>query len=124
MTKQNKTQVETMNIFGYEIENKKLNTQELVDLVKKNFETLETVGHVSYFILALKHLGLVSDSYSVITAIIIKIFELNGQQTNTTEKCMAWYMQKIKKEQINIYEPFKVGRKKQDTNLVLSNIKF
>lgn len=124
MTKQNKTQVTTMNIFGYEIENKKLNTQELVDLVKKNFETLETVGHVSYFVLALKHLGLVSDSYAVITALIIKIFELNGQQTNTTEKCMAWYMQKIKKEQINIYEPFRAGRKKQDANQVLSNIKF
>ncbi len=50
----------------------------------------------------------------MVAAIINKLFEIKGLQTNTTEKCQAWYMQKIKKGLVNINEPFKAGRKKQN----------
>ena len=52
MTKsQNK---ETVSLFGIEIENKKYDTKALVSLLKEKFDELETVGHISYFVQAMK----------------------------------------------------------------------
>lgn len=104
----------TVRVFNIEVENKKYDTRALAQLVQNKFDELETVGHVSYFILGLKHLGLIDESYAMVAAIINKLFEIKGLQTNTTEKCQAWYMQKIKKGLVNINEPFKAGRKKQN----------
>ena len=117
MTKSQTTQTakaqNMVKVFNIEIENKNYNTKELVNLVRNHFDELETVGHVSYFILGLKHLGLIKDSYAMIAAIVNKLFELKGLKTNTTEKCQGWYYQQIKKGKVNINEEFKQGRKKQ-----------
>ena len=111
MTKsQNK---ETVSLFGIEIENKKYDTKALVTLLKDKFNELETVGHISYFVQAMKQKKLVDDSYAMIAAIINKLFEINGLQANTTDKCQAWYANKLRKGQINPDEPFRAGRKKQ-----------
>lgn len=112
MTKsQNKAVV---TVFGIEIENKKYDTKALVELLKEKFNELETVGHISYFVQALKQMKLVDDSYAMIAAIINKLFEINGLQTKTTDKCQAWYANKLRKGQINPAEPFRAGRKKQE----------
>lgn len=109
----------TVLVFGQELEKKVLSNQELIDLVKARFnsENLE-VGKISYYILALKHLEMTTLSYASIVAIIKKLFEINNMQTNTTEKCMAWYMQKIKKNKIDITKEFSnIGRKKEVINV-------
>ena len=116
MTRQNKTQdtVEMISLFGIEIENKKYDTKALVSLLKDKFDELETIGHISYFVQAMKQAKLVDESYAMIAAIINKLFELNGLQTKTTDKCQAWYANKLRKGKINPAEPFRAGRKKQE----------
>lgn len=103
-----------VTVFGIEIENKKYDTKALVELLKEKFNELETVGHISYFVQALKQMKLVDDSYAMIAAIINKLFEINGLQAATTDKCQAWYANKLRKGQINPAEPFRAGRKKQE----------
>lgn len=113
-----KEQNKVVVVFGQELEQKVLSNQELIDLIKNRFGSNLEVGKVSYYILALKHLQMISLSYASIVAIIKKLFEINGLETNTTEKCMAWYMQKIKKNKIDITEDFSnVGRKKEIINV-------
>ena len=84
MTKsQNK---ETVSLFGIEIENKKYDTKALVSLLKEKFDELETVGHISYFVQAMKQKKLVDDSYAMIAAIINKLFEINAQKIKSITK--------------------------------------
>jgi len=122
MTKE-KTTVEMISLFGIEIENKKYDAKALVSLLKEKFDELETVGHISYFVQAMKQAKLVDVSYAMIAAIINKLFELNGLQANTTDKCQAWYANKLRKGKINPAEPFRAGRKKQEiTTEQLNNL--
>lgn len=111
-----KNQTETILIFGQEVANKKYELKEVVAMIRNRFEKdgLE-VGKMAYYGLALRHLKLVDMSYETLSQILIKIFELNGQQTNTTAKCMAWYQGKIKKGIVNIHEPFKASTRTKQT---------
>ena len=98
----------TILIFGDEIENRKYELKEVIALTRARFEKdgLE-VGKMAYYFLAFRHLKLVDVSYETLAQILIKIFELNGQATNTTAKCMAWYQARIKKGIVDIHSQFK-----------------
>lgn len=111
-----KTKTNVVNIFGDEVESRKYELKEVVQMIRTRFEKegLE-VGKMAYYGLALRHLKLVDISYETLAQILIKIFELNGQQTNTTAKCMAWYQGKIKKGIVNIHEPFKASTRTKVT---------
>lgn len=107
-TKTNKETQQMITIFGDEIENRKYDLKEVITMTRARFEKqgLE-VGKMAYYILAFRHLKLVDVSYETLAQVLIRIFELNGQQTNTTAKCMAWYQARIKKGIVNIHEQFK-----------------
>ena len=111
-----KTSSNVVAIFGDEFENKKYELKEVVQFIRNRFEKegLE-VGKMAYYGLAFRHLKLVNVSYETLANILIKIFELNGQATNTTAKCMAWYQAKIKKGIVNIHEPFKSSTRTKQT---------
>lgn len=105
-------------VFGQELVQKELTNQEVIDLIKNRFGSNLEVGKVSYYVLALKHYEMTKLSYANIVAIIRKLFEVNNLQTNTTEKCLAWYNQKIKKNKIDITKDFSnTGRKKELINI-------
>ena len=119
--------LEVIKIFNFEVEKKNYDdVQELFLLLKKCFnnknkEFLE-VGKISYFILGLKKEKLVNYSYINIANIVNKFLELNGIISNTTDKCIAWYNNKLNKNIVNYKEDFKnSGRKKEVLNL--DNIK-
>lgn len=110
----------TVLIFGQEVENKKYELKELVAMMRARFETQDKasqlpVGNMAYYGLAFRHLKLVDMSYQTLADIIAKIFELNGQRTDTTAKCMAWYQGKIKQGKINIHEDFKPTTRVKNT---------
>lgn len=109
----------TIILFGQEVEQKELSNQEVIDLIKTRFEGQKyEVGKMSYFLLALKHLGMTKLSYASNVLIIKKLFETQGLVTDTTEKCQAWYMQRIKKNKIDITKDFsESGRKKEIINV-------
>ena len=107
-TKQTKVEAQTVVIFGDTIEKRKYELKEVIALTRARFEKdgLE-VGKIAYYFLAFRHLKLVEISYETTAQIIKKIFELNGQATNTTAKCMAWYQARIKKGIVDIHSQFK-----------------
>lgn len=113
MKKTQEQKVETQTqvvIFGDKIENKKMDLKKFVQIIRTKFEPnhLE-VGKIAYYSLALRQKGLVDFNYTTLVDIIHKIFELNNLETDTTEKCMAYYQNKINKGLINIDEPFKTS---------------
>lgn len=116
---ENKKTNQIIILFGQEVEQRELSNQEVIDLVKAKFEGQKyEVGKMSYFLLALKHLGMTKLSYASNTLIIKKLFETQGLVTDTTEKCQAWYMQRIKKNKIDITKDFsESGRKKEIINV-------
>lgn len=110
ITKQTETKakVQTVQIFGETVESRKYELKEVITMTRTRFEKdgLE-VGKMAYYFLAFRHLKMVDVSYETLAQILVKIFELNGQATNTTAKCMAWYQARIKKGIVNINEQFK-----------------
>ena len=101
-------------IFGDEYENKKYELKEIIAMTRAKFEIKGSaselpVGNISYYILAFRHLKLVDVSYETLANIIRKIFELNGQQCNTTAKSQAWYQRKIKNGDVDIHKQFKAN---------------
>lgn len=116
----NKKELQTVVLFGEELEKKSYSVQEIVNLLKNRFNDVSSieVGRVSYYLLGLKYLGLSNLSYNDNVMIIKKFFEVNGMTTETTDKCQAFYMNKIKSGKINLNEDFKSsGRKKEIINL-------
>lgn len=110
-------QTNTIILFGQEIENRKYELREVVQMIRDRFETngLE-VGKMAYYGLAFRHLKLVDGmSYETLSQILIKIFELNGQVTETTAKCMAWYQSNIKHGRIDIHAEFKPSTRQKKT---------
>lgn len=109
-------ETQMISIFGDEIENRAYELKEIISMTRARFEKqgLE-VGKMAYYMLAFRHLKLVAVSYETIAQILIKIFELNGQATNTTAKCMAWYQARIKKGIVNVHEQFKASTRVKQT---------
>lgn len=116
---ESKKELEKVVLFGDELEKRKIDLQECVNLLKKKFENESIeVGKVSYYLLGLKIYGMIDLSYSNIVLIVKKFFESNGMITETSEKCAAYYMRMIKSGKVNIKESFKnSGRKKEIINL-------
>lgn len=121
MTKQtNKKENQQVVIFGENVENKIHSPQEVVNLLKTRFNNPSSieVGKVSYYLCALKYYKLSTLSYNDHVLIIKKFFEINGLTTETTTKCQAHYMTKIKKGLVDLSEDFKSsGRAKQVIDL-------
>ena len=112
-------------VFGYEVENKKYNIDEIFGLIKNNFDSnnLE-VGKISYFILGLRYRKLIDLSYNVINELVIKIMESNGYSTNSSVNCLSFYMRKIKSGERNINEKFKNNGRVRSENIDLSKYNF
>ena len=116
---ESKKEIEKVVLFGDELERRKIDLQECVNLLKKKFENESIeVGKVSYYLLGLKIYGMIDLSYSNIVVIVKKFFEVNKMMTETSEKCTAYYMRMIKSGKVNIKENFKnSGRKKEIINI-------
>ena len=108
-----KKDVEKVLLFGEEIEKRNLDTQEMINLLKEKFNFKSVgVGEVVYYILGLKKYNMINISYVSISMIVRKLFEINGIVCNCSDKCVAWYNNKINKGLINIEIKYKSNNKR------------
>lgn len=108
-----KKDVEKVLLFGEEIEKKNLEVQEMINLLKEKFDFKSvSVGEVVYYILGLKKYNMININYVSISMIVRKLFETKGIVCNCSDKCVAWYNNKINKGLINIEIKYKSNSKR------------
>lgn len=117
------TTTEFVTLFGnVNVPNKKLSLRELAENMTSNYEVLQSITHYCIYFCALKKLELIDLSYADLSAILHKFYSLKNQQIKTTDKSIAYFMPKINKGEINIYEQFKKSSRIQVTKLIDSEL--
>lgn len=111
--KEMKKEIEKVMLFGEEIEKRNLEVQEMINLLKDRFDFKKVgVGEVVYYILGLKKYEMININYVSISMIVRKLFDINGIVCNCSDKCVAWYNNKINKGLINIKDKYKSNSKR------------